>query len=182
MPIDLTIPACLARPTAIGLEREYQRFGPPNSETRAPCRRSRDPGVGGPKVRNQCAVRMSVALCRSMNGDIFDAYTEGALHSARCCAGRDADKYRHITSSETLYTYLSGTLNFRFSPAGTDPGSLRHPGIIFFQNIQGFRNGAGDHIDYWNGQTYFNAVTGEGGPSGALTLFNRASRVFFCRL
>jgi hypothetical protein len=117
-----------------------------------------------------------------MNDDIFGAYTAGALHSARCCAGEDGDKYRHISSAETLFGYLKDTLGFGFSPVGSNPSSITAPGIIFFQNIQGFRAGVGDHIDYWNGRTYFNAVTGEGAPSGRLTLFNRASRVHFCRL
>lgn len=132
------------------------KFGMPGSEGRAPCRRSRDPGVGGPKVRNQCAVRMSVALCRSMNADIF---------------GADDDKCRHIASSETLFNYLRETLNFTFEPIGTNYSLIPQPGIIFFQNISGFRAGVGDHFDYWNGRTYFNAVSGTSGPSGNLNLF-----------
>lgn len=182
MPIDTAIGQSLAKPSALRLGWEYMKFGMPGSEGRAPCRRSRDPGVGGPKVRNQCAVRMSVALCRSMNADIFGAYDGGSLHSGHGCAGADDDKCRHIASSETLFNYLRETLNFTFEPIGTNYSLIPQPGIIFFQNISGFRAGVGDHIDYWNGRTYFNAVSGTGGPSGNLNLFRRASRVWYCRL
>ena len=99
------------------------KFGMPGSEGRAPSRRSRDPGVGGPKVRNQCAVRMSVALCRSMNADIF---------------GADDDKCRHIASSETLFNYLRETLNFTFEPIGTNYSLIPQPGIIFFRTSVDF--------------------------------------------
>ena len=96
------------------------------------------------------------ALCRSMNADIF---------------GADDDKCRHIASSETLFNYLRETLSFTFEPIGTNYSLILQPVIIFFQNISGFRAGVGDHIDYWNGRTYFNAVSGTSGPSGNLNLF-----------
>lgn len=148
-----------------------------------PCRRSRDPGIGGPQVRNQCAVRMSVALCRAMGEDIFGPYDMGGLHGARCCAGEDEDKHRHITGAQGLFTYLRGTLRFPFRQiAGAD--EIRpHKGIVFFDDVFTRKNGTrGDHIDYWNGRTYTNAATGAGAPSGDLDMFDDAARIWFCQL
>ena len=173
---------CLARPTAHGLAREFRRFGAPGAEGRLPCRRSRDRSVGGPMVLNQCAVRMSVALCRSMNDDIFGPY-DGGLHSDQCCAG--PVPCRHISSAQTLFRHLQRKLGFAFERLATGAAGISgRKGIVFFDDVFIRRNGtAGDHIDFWDGRTYTNEATGAGAPTGDLPMFDDARRgVWFCQL
>ena len=162
---------CLSKPTAQGLEEAFNLFGAPGSSGRAPCRR----------VRNNCAVRMCVALSRSMNVDILGAYTGGLVHSGRNCMGEE--KFRHIAGSRDLYRYLQTSLGFQFVRLNANGEPPQGKGILFFSNCFTRENGTtGSHIDYWNGRTYTNAATGTGGPRGRLRLFDSADRVYFCRL
>ncbi len=166
---------CLSKPTAEGLEEAFKLFGVAGAPARAPCNR----------IRNNCAVRMCVALSRSMNVDVLGAYTGGMVHSGRNCMG--AEKFRHISSSQELFNYLRGSLGFSFVRLNTDGPSPSGKGILFFRNCFHRARDAegvnrGDHIDYWNGQAYTNAATGTGAPRGRLDLFERADRVYFCRL
>ncbi len=182
----------LIKPFAFDVEREYRSFGTSGADTRFPCRRSRDAGIGGPRVDNQCAVRMSVALSRAKRQDILEYYRGAALHSARCCAG--SEKYSHISSAKTLFNHIRNVLNWNFEEVRGGESSLARPkgkGIIFFDTISTFaRKDAqgrvtgeyGDHIDFWNGQTYMNRATGSGTPSSSLNLFGDSKSVWFCQL
>lgn len=180
----------LIKPFAIEVEREYRRFGISGADTRFPCRRSRDAGIGGPKVNNQCAVRMSVALSRAKGQDILEYYEGKALHSARCCAG--SDKCPHISSAKTLFNHIKKVLNWSFEPVKGGASALaKRKGIIFFDTISTFKRKDaegretgeyGDHIDFWNGQTYMNRATGSGAPSSSLNLFSDSKSVWFCEL
>lgn len=172
----------IIKPLARELEQEYLRFGPSGHDGRYPCRRSRDHGISGPKVRNQCAVRMSVALSRARNLNILEFYDGGALHSARCCAG--PNPYPHISSAQTLFNHIRRVLLFDFTAVtGGASAIANRKGIIFFDNVFERSNGTrGDHIDYWNGQTYMNNATGAGTPNGNLRMLNDASGIWFCAL
>ena len=174
-----SVQACLERPTAEGLAQEFVNFGLPHTEGRYPCRRSRDLDIGGPRITNQCAVRMSVALCRSMNNDIFGAFTGGNVHSTNCCSGEN--KFRHITRAQSLFDYLNDTLNFNFQRVGSSPAELSgRKGILFLRHC--FRGGRGSHIDYWNGTTYTNSASGNAAASSSLGLFRTSSDIYFCAL
>ena len=70
----LPINMCLRRPTAAGLEAEYEIF---RNQGRFPCTRST--ADGDRRVRNQCAVRMSIALSRAMNHDVMYAIAARSL-------------------------------------------------------------------------------------------------------
>lgn len=178
----IRVDTCFAVPTAKALEREFLAFGRPRSDDRYPCRRSRDigPGLSGPRVQHQCAVRMSVALCRSMNVDIFSSYRGGGIHSARCCAG--SRQFRHLTRAQNLFDHLENTLLFDFQPCGGLTELLNIKGIIFFRHCFNTGN-RGSHIDYWNGITYTNSAAGNAAASRGLPLFQNATGgVFFFRL
>lgn len=150
-----------------------------------PCTRT-----GSLRVSNQCAVRMSVALSRNMGTDVLGAFRRGGVHGPRCCAGTGAEKVRHITSAENLFTYLRRTLNFPFVRISGANDTNSRPGIIYFENCfhrsrdrrRGITEKRGDHIDYWNGSAYFNAVTGNNAAPADLDLFDRASAVWFYRV
>lgn len=175
--------ACLRRPTAAGLEAEFAVY---DTNGRFPC--TRTDATGGRRVDNQCAVRMSIALCRAMRHDILGSYppNTGNLHSARCCASRsatDPQATRHSTRAVELRDYLANTLGFRFETIGSDPSVISSPnvrkGIIFFLNLHG---GNGSHIDYWNGSSYTNEYSGSRRPNSNLPMFRQAQRVDFCEL
>ncbi len=99
------VKAVFTRATAARLEAEFNKFRTIN-DGRFPCRRSRPGGPSGMRVKNQCAVRMSVALCRAVEGDIFGNFKGKNLHSPRCCAGGEEVPHRHITSATDLKKYL----------------------------------------------------------------------------
>jgi hypothetical protein len=167
---------CYVRPPVMVLEREFEQFGPPGDSRRRPCTRT-----GGGSVRNQCAVRMSVALSRAMNSDVLGAYRGGNVHSARCCSGENGQ--RHITGSRQLYNYLRNTLGFEFERNRAGASGIPRKGILFFLRCFNRSNGTrGSHIDYWNGHRYTNSAAGEGGADRNLRLFRRADRVYFCPL
>lgn len=172
------------RPPAIHLSREFENFGGPGNDGRFPCRRDRDPGLRGNRVVNQCGVRMSVAICRAINQDIFDNFTGRNLHSTRCCAGETANKYRHLARAQDLYDYLNNGLGYNFVESTRNPSDLiESPGIIFFENcFPNERGGVGSHIDYWNGDTYTNSAAGNARADVGLGLFQDADAIFFCRL
>ncbi len=108
------VKAIFKRPMASRLEAEFAKFRT-ETDGRMPCRRSRSGGPSGPRVKNQCAVRMSVALCRAANGDIFGDYHGGNVHSPSCCAGGEEAQHRHITSATDLKEYLKFQ-GFNFKP------------------------------------------------------------------
>lgn len=176
--------ACLRRPTAAGLEAEFAIY---DTTGRFPC--TRTDSTGDRRVENQCAVRMSIALCRSMGHDVLGRYppSTGNLHSDRCCANRslvDPQKCRHSTRAVELRDYLANNLGFRFEHSiGSDPAVISDPnerkGIIFFLNLNG---GPGSHIDYWNGSSYTNEYSGSNRPNPNLPMFGDADRIDFCEL
>jgi len=167
---------CLSRPTSIGLENQFRVFGQPGTPTRYPCKR---------EIKNQCAVRMSVALCRAMGTDIFGSYPyETLVHSEDCCIDVNSrhEKVRHITSAKSLFNYLRNRLGFGFIEIKA-PGIIQgKKGIIYFEKCYTRGNGRkGNHIDYWDGNRYTNSAQGIN-SGGNLRLFRKAEKVWFCQL
>lgn len=168
----------LFRPSAHLVEKEFNDFAS-RAGGREPCKRASAPS-------NQCAVRMSVALCRAMGKDIFRQYPDSDLHSAKCCDG--VEKHRHVGSAQGLFEHLSKNLPFHFRKLNKD-GAMAEiadlKGILFFDHIKGFiRKGGsnGDHIDYWDGKKYSNSARGARAAGGSLSLFKRARTIWFCQL
>ncbi len=175
--------ACLRRPTATGLAAEFAIF---RANGRFPCTRLNS--GGDRRVANQCAVRMSIALCRSMGHDILGLYPrgDGNRHSSSCCAPRsaiDPHAVTHVTRAVSLKNYLANSLGFRFEVLGSDPSAIsetnERKGIIFFLHLDG---GTGSHIDYWNGSIYTNEYSGSSAPTSDLPMFRTAESVSFCEL
>lgn len=119
--------------------------------SRSPC--------DGPWV-NQCAIRMSIAL----QGAGFDL---GKYTDPTCSHG-------HARGAESLANHLWRVWGRPrvFTNAPSAEGEIGpHGGIIFFKDIEAFRNGTGDHIDLWNGVA---TKTGE--------YFSYSKQVWFYRL
>ena len=128
----LGMSASLRTPTAAGLDREFACFRT-IPQGRLPCRRSRAKGITGPIIHNQCAVRMSVALSRSMGRDILENYTGKLKHKIDCCAGDNPAP--HITGSTDLLKHLENTLKFKFEEYNSKSHTQlkNRKGIIFFK-------------------------------------------------
>lgn len=116
---------------------------------------------GCAKQINQCAIRLSHAIHKSTNKDIFASYsfmTKSGLKSGQVCT---ANEKAHARGAEELAKHLAKQENLGAPKKYKPPSkaSLKgKTGVVFFKNIKGFRNGQGDHIDIWDGS---NTKTGE---------------------
>lgn len=136
------------RPSAILMNRAYSDYKRDSS----PCKQ-----LG---QRNQCAIRMSIALGRC--GFSIDAYSSpNSIH-------RDANVCRisipHVNSAITLATYIKRIMGnprtFRGQAKDEVAQTLAgQKGIIYFSKCYDRNNGTrGNHIDWWNGSQYFNQI------------------------
>ncbi|MFT4540928.1 MAG: hypothetical protein ACI835_003388 [Planctomycetota bacterium] len=170
----------IIKPTAKELEAEFDKFRLPEPKGgRMPCSRT-----GDRKVRNQCAVRMSVALSRAMGIDVLESYKGGNVHSSRCCKGEHGT--RHITGATDLLNHLRDALHFKFEKCFiNDPATVnQQKGIIFFTKCFSKHDGTiGSHIDYWDGEKYSNKASGSGAANEKLKLFGTSiGDILFCKL
>lgn len=88
---------------------------------------------------NQCAIRASIALIGA--GFELNGYRDNLC------------RHGHARGAESLARYLSRVVR--------QPEKAKHAlarrmcngrtGLVFFRNIEGFRNSRGDHIDLWDG-------------------------------
>lgn len=146
----------IERVTGAGLFAGYQALND-SANGGLPCRRGRD-GNGSPIVRNQCAVRLSLALASCRAGFTIDRTQVTGRHSgARNCGGIAP----HVAASQDLANYLDA-IGFRFTRHRKDRGDreagrLLHDryagshGIAFFHQLDTPTPGsgnAGNHIDY----------------------------------
>jgi hypothetical protein len=160
------------KPSATALYATYLRYFSDD----APC--------GDQRIRNQCAVRLSVALVRcgfELRDQDFD--DPARIHRGRSSCQLAED---HVVGAEELQRALvrvwgPGEL---FTSQLTDVGRAiigGRWGIIYFNNCftrLGQRLPRGDHIDLWTGTQYMNQVLciGAGGNAAAQTdLFGRSS-------
>lgn len=115
---------------------------------------------------NQCAVRLSRSVIES--GIDFSDYPEptckgeGSFQGSSYARGAESlANYLYVKfgKNKTRRVFI---INRNATQGGAAKKQLMHrKGIIFFRNIEGFRNGIGDHIDLWDGQQttsgeYFN--------------------------
>ena len=155
-----TVTTAIRLPTPATMLREYQRF---RDVRGLPC---------GQDIRNQCAIRMSVALMRADVGFFFDRTQIRFTHSAtnsRCGTGVE-----HNASASRLFNYLRDIWRFQHYDKGGPHGMSAERieaavsgrcGIIYFENC--FRGGpgvGGDHIDYWDGAMTMNDRMNYNGP------------------
>lgn len=155
-------------------------------------RRGRPKGI---KYRNQCAVRMSVALERcgfSLNA--FGSHLDSRSNRGR---GRRVHRERsgcrlnlaHVLGATELANYLEAMWSTTFQVRGrrNARGAFEalscQRGIIYFNNCFRRANGsAGDHIDLWDGCEYWNqklGISAGGGVDSSANLFNRSDGVRF---
>ena len=172
---------CVVRPQYALLQRGYEAYVS-NSQ---PCRRT------GP---NQCAVRMSIALGRAGFG-LEGFPSRQYVHSGD--GGCATDGISHVTSAVALGTWLRSALGDPLiirPPSGTTGCAQAleqirgQTGIVYFNNCftrQGATAQAGDHIDLFNGQSYYNNINRTEAGGDATTggnLFGRADEVWFWRV
>ncbi|MBL4631590.1 MAG: peptidoglycan-binding protein [Paraglaciecola sp.] len=157
-----TLPVGTPRiPSAARLRQEYGRFIDSGGK---PCQNSNSSGP----IRNQCAIRLSIALGRADIGFHMRAARGVKLivHRAnnRHCGGhievphdaRAQRIYDHISSFWRFTTYRIGG---RISGADVYNTVFRTPGIVFFDDLRGSRSSAsagGDHIDFFDGNRIMN--------------------------
>ena len=114
---------------------------------------------------NQCAVRLSRAIYKATNINIFD----GTNYTKKLGPVCTADGITHARGAEELFKHLKKYLGppKKLSPKSRK-GIAGRKGIVFFKDIKHFRGGRGDHIDLWDGSA---TKTGE--------YFSEAKEVWF---
>lgn len=147
----------------------------------APCK--------NPRIHNQCAVRMSVAMGRCGVG--LDAFQpQDRVHQGRRVCSLSLP---HVVGAHELARHLASLWGapriFRGRSLGQARDQVRNQrGVIYFNNCFRREKGGpqvGDHIDLWDGSRYYNLVirVGAGGNAGVRTpLFERADQVWHWRL
>jgi len=147
-----------------------------------------NPCKGG--VKNQCAIRMSIALWRcGFSLDNFD-FPSHRMHSHRKSCKVEIP---HAVGAEDLARFLDRTWvnTLRFAGSRTESAATElqgRRGVIFFYNCwhrstdkPGEKNG--DHIDFWNGEQYFNQIihkpAGKEDASSVGSMFGSSKEVWF---
>lgn len=165
--------ACYIKPSYELMKRAYEDYRVDS----APCKAG---------ITNQCAVRMSVALERcGFSLDAFDPHRR--VHRGRSSCHLSV---QHVVGANELARYLSRIWGepekWRGDGVNSAAGELAgRTGIIYFNNCfqrAGQASRRGDHIDLWNGTTYYNQLihVAAGGDARAGTpLFGRSDEVWF---
>ncbi|WP_373331235.1 type VI secretion system amidase effector protein Tae4 [Salmonirosea aquatica] len=167
MPFEILVPQCVIRPSYAILERAYGDY-------------RGNPAPAGPTPRNQCAVRMSVALGRA-------GFGLESFPVPRRVKTRSHLPVPFVVGAHELASYLETTMGRpeRFPGRRSTADLLQNrKGIIYFNDCFRREDGsAGDHIDLWNGSVYFNQVNnlpaGAEDPRSSGNLFGRSNRVWF---
>jgi len=148
-------------PSAARLRHEYGKFV---SCAGTPCQNSNSSG----RIRNQCAIRLSIALGRANIGFHMRAAPGVNLivHSAnsRHCGGHI--EVAHDARAQRIYDHISSfwrftiyRINGQLSGADVYNTVRGKPGIVFFDDLSGSRSSAsagGDHIDFFDGHRIMN--------------------------
>lgn len=176
------IQACVIRPTFNLMQRAYHDY----HHDKAPCK------VG---YRNQCAIRMSIALERCGFG--LDAFPRPSrVHQGRHRTRPDHRKCElmlpHVPGAKELADYLRSLWGedreFRHKDTLEAQEALRGKrGIIYFNDVFTRSNGSkGDHIDLWDGQHMYNyhlnVDVGGGSGYNEKKFFRKANRIWFFNL
>ena len=88
---------------------------------------------------NQCAIRASIAL-------IGAGFSLAGYREPMC-------RHGHARGAESLANFITRTAGAPqiLKPAHAKQSVEGRSGLVFFRNIEGFRNSQGDHMDLWNG-------------------------------
>ena len=133
-----------------------------------PCEQGRE------REWNQCAIRLSTAL-------------EGAGFALRHYDDPTC-RHGHARGAQSLGTYLWRQVGPPRRWAGGREAEARiagRKGIVVFQDIEGFREGRGDHIDLWDGRALRTDALPHpetGAPVELRDPFGRATNVWFWEL
>ncbi|WP_339723333.1 peptidoglycan-binding domain-containing protein [uncultured Paraglaciecola sp.] len=189
-----TLPVGIPRiPSAAKLRQEYNRFVSCGGK---PCQNSNSNG----RIRNQCAIRLSIALGRANIGFHMRAAAGVRLivHGAnnRHCGGHievphDARAQRLFDHLSSFWRFTTYRINRRLSGEDVYNTVFRTPGIVFFDDLRGGRassSAGGDHIDFFDGKRIMNdelnyAAPGEPRGRNANTTFVATkSAIHFLRI
>jgi hypothetical protein len=170
---DSLVNVCIIKPSYQLMKMAYEDYRVDS----APCKAG---------VTNQCAVRMSVALHRcGFDIDNFDPARRVHRGRSRCQLS-----VPHVLGANELARHLAsqwGEPERYTRNAAHNAADVLHSrtGVIYFNNCfqrAGQSSRRGDHIDLWNGTTYYNTIihVGAGGDASASTpLFGRSDAVWF---
>ena len=120
---------------------------------------------GDPAFRNQCAIRMGLALQGA-------GINTNSVPGARCWHGHGRS---HILRVRNLVPWIESRASTIACKKKVVHKNVTHndftnrKGIVYFQNFWGANN-QGDHIDLWNGTRV---------AKGALDYFSRSEEVWF---
>lgn len=167
MAFEILVPQCVIRPSYAVMERAYNDYRGNSSPA-------------GSYPRNQCAVRMSIALGRA-------GFGLESFPVQRRVKTRDHLPVPFVMGAHELASFLESTLGRPERYAGRRASSEQvqnRAGIIYFNDCFRREDGtAGDHIDLWNGTIYYNQVNnlpaGREDPSSSGDLFQRSNAVWF---
>ena len=170
------IDQCVVRPSFRNMKEAYEDYVISDS---APCKAN---------IRNQCAVRMSIALARC--GFSLDGFPD----QSRIHAGRSRCHLAlpHVVGAHELARYLKTVWGISDFYEGVDCINAltdleQRRGVLYFNDVFTRDNGTkGDHIDLWDGQYFYNyylKVT-VGGSSGydITRMFRKANKLWFFEL
>ena len=158
-----------------------------------------------PETKHNCAVRMSIALYRagSVTLEEFGSQADARSNrgrSKRVHRGRCGLKAPHVRGAQELAYHLHSVWsNPRevYRRGGDAPAAIKgRNGIVFFKNCYNrkFKNKktgkvtkrkTGDHIDLWNGSTFWNiklGISAGGGRSADAPLFGDSAEVWFFQM
>lgn len=181
------------RPTYELLVQAYDDYRPERHPDYGRC-----PNVAA----NHCAVRMSVALYRAGSITLEDF---GGRADARENRGRGNRVHRgrcglqalHVPGAQELARHVRTVWSTPcevYRRGGDAPAAIRaRHGIIFFKDCfdktyvddetgESTTRRTGDHIDLWDGATFWNVklgISAGGGVSADAPLFDRAGEVWF---
>jgi len=175
---EVFVQQCVMRPQYLHLRRAYETY---KLDHGLPCK-------GG--VKNQCAVRMSIALARSGFG--LESFEPRArVHKGVKC---QTDGIPHVLGAEELANFLSKTLFKPTAYSAAKKGGCAsayeqvsgRTGILYFNDCFKRDDGsAGDHIDLFDGSKYYNQILhpkAGGNESSIGNLFAASNRVWFWQL
>jgi len=174
---EIILNQCVESPSFNNMKQAYEDY---LTTGKAPCKQK--------SIKNQCAVRMSIALVRC--GFSLDAFpNQKRIHFGRSTCQLALP---HIVGAHELARYLKtiwGVTNSykdaNCKNALTDLEGRK--GIIYFNDVFIRANGSkGDHIDLWDGQYFYNyhlSIT-VGGNAGynIKKMFRKANKIWFFEL
>jgi hypothetical protein len=179
---------CVVKPSGNLMDQAYQDYVDHSEKPTAQSIKEASSPCKDPSVKNQCAARMSVALARcgfDLNGFPNQRRVHRNRHICRL-------SIPHVVGAKELADFLTTALapplKFFGKTLSSAAESIKDQwGIIYFNNCfhrdtdkEGVSTG--DHIDFWDGEKYYNQyihVSAGGTASASSPLFKKADQVWF---